>query len=182
MSKPYLAMYVADYIIDYCNKHDIEINNLKLQKVMYYLQAKSLVETNEPLIDEELQKWKYGPVVPTVYHEYKNNGAGNIGISDIGPILRKARVNEKANFLGRYVQEEYSSELIEQDDRNSINEVVNSLSDYTGFELVNETHGHSIWKNEESRINAGEQGIKYTNEEIKIFFSKNKGAQLWKQA
>ncbi|WP_172507385.1 Panacea domain-containing protein, partial [Enterococcus faecalis] len=71
MSKPYLAMYVADYIIDYCNKHDIEINNLKLQKVMYYLQAKSLVETNEPLIDEELQKWKYGPVVPTVYHEYK---------------------------------------------------------------------------------------------------------------
>ncbi|WP_254062606.1 hypothetical protein [Enterococcus faecalis] len=56
------------------------------------------------------------------------------------------------------------------------------MSDYTGFELVNETHGHSIWKNEESRINAGEQGIKYTNEEIKNFFSKNKGAQLWKQA
>ncbi|HAZ2725892.1 Panacea domain-containing protein [Enterococcus faecalis] len=182
MNKPYLAMYVADYIIDYCNEHDIEINNLKLQKVMYYLQAKSLVETDEPLFDEDLQKWKYGPVVPTVYHEYKNNGAGNLNFSDIGPILREAKPDEKANFFGRYVQEIYSPELIGQDDRESINKVVNSLSKYTGFELVNKTHEHSIWKNAESRINEGAQGIMYTDEEIKNFFTNNEEAQLWKQA
>ncbi|EIE4349702.1 DUF4065 domain-containing protein, partial [Listeria monocytogenes] len=69
---------MAGYIINYCKEKNYVINNLKLQKLLYYAQAKSLVEKSRPLFKENIEKWKLGPVVPEIYHLYKNYGAKNI--------------------------------------------------------------------------------------------------------
>ena len=41
----YNALSVARYIIDYYNRHERGISNLKLQKVLYFVQAEFLVGT-----------------------------------------------------------------------------------------------------------------------------------------
>lgn len=47
------------------------MSNLKLQKMLYYMQGYHLAAFNEPLFTEDIEAWYYGPVVPIVYHKYK---------------------------------------------------------------------------------------------------------------
>jgi uncharacterized phage-associated protein len=43
-----------------------------LQKLLYYAQAWYMVENDgNPLFSDDIEAWKYGPVVRTVYDEYK---------------------------------------------------------------------------------------------------------------
>ena len=54
------------------------MTNMKLQKMLYYQQGFHLAYFGEPLFDEEIEAWMYGPVVPSVYDEYKSNGKNGI--------------------------------------------------------------------------------------------------------
>ncbi|WP_304649351.1 Panacea domain-containing protein [uncultured Duncaniella sp.] len=47
------------------------ISNMKLQKLLYYEQGYHLAYFDEPLFDEEIEAWKFGPVVPQIYDKYK---------------------------------------------------------------------------------------------------------------
>ena len=40
------------------------LTNLRLQKLLYYVQGWSLGERGRPMFREEIQAWRYGPVVP----------------------------------------------------------------------------------------------------------------------
>jgi uncharacterized phage-associated protein len=65
-----LAGEVAKYIIK-----SLPVDNLKLQKLLYYSQAVHLVLNDKaPLFPEDIEAWDYGPVVPPVYHQYKRYG------------------------------------------------------------------------------------------------------------
>jgi uncharacterized phage-associated protein len=44
---------------------------MKLQKLVYYAQAWSLVWDDRPLFDERIEAWINGPVVPDLYKEHK---------------------------------------------------------------------------------------------------------------
>ena len=74
----YDARTIADYVIAYYEKTDWVVSNLKLQKVLYFLQAQYLVSCNKKLFDDEIEAWGFGPVVPSVYHEYKIFGSASI--------------------------------------------------------------------------------------------------------
>jgi len=72
------ASEVAKYIIK-----SLPVDNLKLQKLLYYSQAVYLVLHNkEPLFKEDIEAWDYGPVVPPVYMEYKKYGFESIPPAD----------------------------------------------------------------------------------------------------
>lgn len=60
------------FIIRYFQKNGLEINHLKLQKLLYYIQAWHLVyfEKN-PLFDECPEAWVNGPVYRTVFNDFK---------------------------------------------------------------------------------------------------------------
>ena len=53
---------VTGYILD-----GRTMTGLKLQKLLYYCQAWSLVWDGEPLFEEAIEAWSNGPVVPEVY-------------------------------------------------------------------------------------------------------------------
>ena len=59
------------------------ITNLRLNKLLFFAQAYSLAEYNEPLFSDEIQAWDMGPVVPKIYHNYK--GFRNNVIEDTAP-------------------------------------------------------------------------------------------------
>jgi uncharacterized phage-associated protein len=50
------------------------ISNLKLQKLLYYVQGWYLGLKGIPLFPEEIQAWVHGPVVPSVFQEYRSFG------------------------------------------------------------------------------------------------------------
>lgn len=54
---------VAAYIL----KHQGEMTTMKLQKLVYYCQAWSLVWDDEPLFHEAIEAWASGPVVRELY-------------------------------------------------------------------------------------------------------------------
>lgn len=51
---------VAQYIVNKTGR----ISSIKLQKLVYYSKAWSLVWDDDPLFTEEVQAWAHGPVVP----------------------------------------------------------------------------------------------------------------------
>lgn len=65
---------VANYIID-----TIPVDNLKLQKLLYYSQAVHMVlNDGERLFNDNIEAWQYGPVVVCVYRKYKRCGFDTI--------------------------------------------------------------------------------------------------------
>jgi uncharacterized phage-associated protein len=61
------AVDVARYILTKTG----EMTAMKLQKLVYYSQAWSLVWDESPLFEDDIQAWAYGPVVPVLYGYHK---------------------------------------------------------------------------------------------------------------
>lgn len=170
------ALFVANYIIEYSNKKGYPINNLKLQKLLYFVNARNIVENGSPLFEESMEKWQYGPVVPSVYHEYKRFGAFAISGKDIVKEYISFDTNPFANLSDLKIVK-YTSDVVEN--HQLIEKTVDALSEFQPFKLVDITHSHTPWKKEEKRIKDGVKGIKYTTEEIKDYFKNNKEAMIW---
>ena len=69
---------VAAYILEQKGT----VTTWKLQKLVYYSQAWSLVWDDKPLFGEEIQAWINGPVCPALYEEHK--GKFNISVMRSG--------------------------------------------------------------------------------------------------
>lgn len=76
----YDVLEVCRHVINYSNEKEYGISNLKLQKVLYFIQAYFLIDKtkNAPCFDDKIEAWNFGPVVPAAYHEYKQYGSGDI--------------------------------------------------------------------------------------------------------
>lgn len=145
----YSALSVARYIIDYCNERGRGVSNLKLQKILYFVQAEFLVSTpnNQPCFKDKIEAWDFGPVVPNVYHQYKIFGSASI----------PARINER---LTPYL------EKIQPADQLKIEAIVDETARYSASQLVEITHHQTPW------ISAYRRGFnnEITNESILEFF------------
>lgn len=82
----YQAREIAEWFLAWAEDIEADISNLKLQKLLYYAQGQHLAVYGTPLFDEEIQAWAHGPVVPSVYHAFKDYGRGPIDPScEISP-------------------------------------------------------------------------------------------------
>ncbi len=62
----YNALEIADYVLGYYSfERDINISNLKLQKVLYFLQANHLVITGKPLFVDNIEARDFGQLFIT---------------------------------------------------------------------------------------------------------------------
>lgn len=70
---------VANKFIDLAKEHGEKMTPMKLQKLVYFAHGWYLALTGgKPLIDEKIEAWAYGPVVPSLYHEFKSFGSSKI--------------------------------------------------------------------------------------------------------
>ncbi|MDP3764471.1 MAG: DUF4065 domain-containing protein [bacterium] len=92
------AQKIADYFLWKASNEKKAITNKKLQKLLYYAQAWSLVLRDKKLFNEKIEAWVHGPAVRDVYFEYKNFGFGpivkNVSSEDIAMISQEIK-----NFL-----------------------------------------------------------------------------------
>lgn len=98
---------------------DPTMSNLKLQKLLYFIQASSLIYLGEPAFVDKIEAWQYGPVVPSAYDEYRFNFEKLIKHKEI----------ENNNLY----------ELIHI--------IYKHLGKYSSYDLVNLTQSYSSWEN-----------------------------------
>lgn len=99
------------------------ITNMKLQKMLYYMQGFHLAVFGTPLFDSEIEAWMYGPVVPSVYEEYKDQGSSILLL-------------DKDDSLIEFNKEE--EELF--------NQVYDAYGQFSALKLMNMTHSEIPWK------------------------------------
>ena len=77
----YSAIAVANWIIEKNKTDNCKLTHLKTQKLLYFAQGWHLGNYETPLFEDDIQAWKYGPVVYPVYkalYHYKNNEITNL--------------------------------------------------------------------------------------------------------
>ncbi|KMT21612.1 Panacea domain-containing protein [Clostridium cylindrosporum] len=120
----YSAIDVAKYTLEYCEKElNKPITNLQLQKLLYYMQGNSILANDKILFINDIQAWKYGPVVPDVYYWF--NGYSSNCIKGI----------EKRDDMH-----------FEECDLEVIRNVINKKIDIDPWKLVDDTHNELPWK------------------------------------
>ena len=75
------ALSVANYFLELAHKENRPIHLLGLVKRVYIAHGFSLAMLDKPLIDprfDPVEAWKYGPVIPSVYHSFKQYKASPI--------------------------------------------------------------------------------------------------------
>jgi uncharacterized phage-associated protein len=68
------ARAVANWVLDRAAVDRIPVDHMKLHKLVYLAHGWHLSRTGRPLIKDRIEAWPYGPVIPTLYHEFKQFG------------------------------------------------------------------------------------------------------------
>lgn len=138
---PYDVLDVCRYVINYSNDKDYGISNLKLQKVLYFIQAYFLTNTpdNRSCFKERIEAWDFGPVVPEAYREYKQYGSANIPyITSFIDFDERCIWNSERKY--------YDSNVISSEHKDMINDVIDQFSNYSATDLVTLTHKQAPWR------------------------------------
>lgn len=75
------ALSVANYFIDLAHSDGKDMRPLKLMKLVYIAYGYALALLGRSIIDyrfDKVEAWKFGPVIPSVYHSFKNYGKSPI--------------------------------------------------------------------------------------------------------
>jgi uncharacterized phage-associated protein len=75
---PFQAKSIANYFLEKGRQEGIEISPMKIQKLVYFSHGWYLAANNEPLINEQIEAWAYGPVVPSLYKAFRQYGRDTI--------------------------------------------------------------------------------------------------------
>ena len=81
---------VADDILRRAKARGMKLTPLQLMKLTYISHGFALAALKKDLFGERIEAWKYGPVIPDLYHATKSYGRNPIPselISDEGPTL-----------------------------------------------------------------------------------------------
>lgn len=77
----YSSLAISNYFIDKSiSEARNDLTPMKLIKLVYIAHGWHLALNNQVLIDENAEAWRYGPVIPTIYYEFKNFKNNNITI------------------------------------------------------------------------------------------------------
>jgi uncharacterized phage-associated protein len=119
---------ICDYIIlRHKSDEDLPLSNIKLQKILYYVQAWHLAFKKEPLFNSKFQAWVHGPVNREIYGRFNATKYlySEINLSDV-------------------IDTEVTSKL-NKDEISHINLVLDAYSKYSGIDLEEMTHKEDPW-------------------------------------
>lgn len=72
------AKAVANFFLELAEAEGKKLSPMKLQKLVYYAHGWHFGLVGEPLLDEEVQAWSFGPVIRSLYNEFRSFGADEI--------------------------------------------------------------------------------------------------------
>jgi len=131
----YSALAVANAFIKRSREGQLaKLTPMKLQKLLFFTQSWHLKINKAPLFDDLFARWQYGPVIPSIYHEFKSYGAEII--KDYGKTIVK---DDDRDFGFKVIIPEIDWE----GDKNTvifIDKIIEVYGGYTGWALSVMTH------------------------------------------
>ncbi len=104
---------VADYFIKNIDEK-FRIDNLKLNKLVYIAFGFAISLRKSTLFEEEIQAWKWGPVIPKLYHYFKKGGSRNIDkVSDKGASIEDKFILQVLNVVKDIYESKEGLEMVE---------------------------------------------------------------------
>lgn len=152
---------VANVVLEICWAADRPVTNLAVQKIVYFCHVWSLIDLKRPLIRHAFEAWRHGPVLPYLYHEFKEFGER--------PIRRKAyRVDLKTG------ERIVAMDLFDQPAQDVIERVTNFYGRLPARTLVDMTHvengpWHQVWNHD----GFSNPGMNIRDEDIVKFYSRS---------
>ena len=117
----YRAKTIVEYFLLLAKEEGGAITPLKMQKLIYFAHGWHLAIRGEPLVNEGVRAWPYGPVIPSIYDEYKIYGRDAIPVDkNCGSIDEGLQGDTNATTL--------------------LNKVWDIYRTFTAFQLSNMTH------------------------------------------
>ena len=126
------ATDLSNYIVYEAYQRGKPITQLKLQKILYYIQGKYLALHRSPLFPEDIEAWTYGPVVRKVYVKYVSNGA-----LPLKPDIKESMPN------------------LSEQEKECVNAVLNEKLDFSASTLVGITHNEAPWLEHAEEVKNG---------------------------
>lgn len=90
---------IANAILDLGDEHQIQLSNLQLNKIIFFIHSDCMFELEDRLSCLTFEAWQYGPVLPVIYHQFKSFRSS--------PITSRATSLDKAT--GNQVVTDYTS-------------------------------------------------------------------------
>jgi len=112
-----------------------QMTAMKLQKLVYYSQAWSLVWDEKPIFAEPIEAWANGPVAPALYA--KHRGSFEVGALAGG-----------------------SKDALSPAERETVDTVLQTYGDFTAAQLSELTHSEAPWRDARESLAPGERGSK----------------------
>jgi uncharacterized phage-associated protein len=163
---PYESKAIANYFLDCAGRSGKKLDPMQIQKLAYFAHGWHLAACNAALIDEMVEAWQYGPVIPSLYHEFKSFGKS--------PVTRKASkielVGEGDDWDCKFVEPKLGEEDL--DTRRFLGLIWNGYGQLTGIQLSNLTHElgspwYVTWQEAKGRKN-----VDIPDELIRDYFTK----------
>jgi uncharacterized phage-associated protein len=126
-----LVSQVANCILELGDSYDVEITNLKLQKLLYFSDGLYYTVTGNYLFNKRMQAWKFGPVSDEIYYEFRH--FGKKPIKNIRSCYYDPETEQEPSFLT--VSEQNNKEAFNIIKANFI-----LLAGQESFELVEQSH------------------------------------------
>lgn len=122
----YSAMALANAFIKRTQEGKLGgLTPMKLQKLLYFAQSWCLAREQESLIDDVFCRWQYGPVIPSLYHDFKEYGANPITALGSRLVEREDKLVKVTPYIG---QDDFVSWSL-------VDEIIKVYGEYTGAQL-----------------------------------------------
>lgn len=137
----YNAMDVACAVVNYANEIGHPISNLKLQKILYFIQGYYMQKEGTPFFGENIEAWPYGPVIAKVYMQFQQFGSNFIPSTRYYTEITFDKI-DTIKFKKIY----YNEHIFSIYDLRFVKQVVKKLNKYSASQLVSITHAQKPWK------------------------------------
>ncbi|EPK0249459.1 Panacea domain-containing protein [Serratia marcescens] len=103
----YNPICIVNEFIDRANKNGASLTHMQAQKLLYIAHGYSLAFLGEPLLEEPVCAWRYGPVIPSVYYALRHNRSNPIVQKAVSTSFEAKEVDSKTVALLDMIYETY---------------------------------------------------------------------------
>jgi uncharacterized phage-associated protein len=129
------AAAVANWFLEKAEDEGFPIDQLQLQKLVYYADGWFLANCNKELFSDDVMAWPHGPVIPSLWQQFRHFGRR--------PITERAREIVATGNRRSLLDATFRIPRLEDDDRIAVCQKVweqYGRGRFSGVELSNMTH------------------------------------------
>lgn len=150
------AKILSEYIFERGGK----MSHLKLQKLLYYVQAFHLAYFDQPIIEDDFQAWLHGPVCRPVFERFRHQSLLYTEFAFYPP-------------PGEKRPSELLPPMIDEEQIDLVNQVADGYAQLSAKQLEELTHGDAPWM--DAREGYGDEercSSVISKESMRVFYKK----------